>query len=140
MRTSGVTVSVSVSVSVPGLAFGRVLEVDARGPRGVKFGARAEQGCRAQSHRQSDHLVVIEEQRGKLFARVETVAAVGAHGGLDAITHLAQPVDVAPHRAVADAEAFGQEGARPVASSLQQREQREQSRGRGGHASILGRV
>lgn len=63
-------------------------------------------------------------------ARSQAVAAVTAHGRLDVVAHLTEPVDVPPDRTVTGLQARGQEGTRPVASGLEQRQQRQQSRGR----------
>lgn len=46
------------------------------------------------------------------------------------IADVAQPVDIAPHGAHADAQALGRRGAGPVPAGLQQRQQGQQSRGR----------
>ena len=54
-----------------------------------------------QGHGDSDGLVVIEQQWGKVFSRYEAVAAVGAHACLDRVPHLAKSIDVAPDGPVA---------------------------------------
>ena len=59
-------------------------------------------GRRLQGNRQSDDLIVVEQQRRQLAARVEPVAAIRPHRRLNGVAHLAQPFDVATHRAIAD--------------------------------------
>ena len=74
---------------------------------------------RPQSDRDGECLIVVEEERGHVVASFEPVSAVGSHRRLDAVTHLAQPIDVAPHPAIADPEPRRQHRSRPVAPGLQ---------------------
>jgi hypothetical protein len=97
-------------------------------------GTRDRGGLESEGEGERERLVVVEQQRGQIGAGVEAVTAVGPHRRLHVVAHLAQPVDVAAHGAVTDAEPLGQQGAGPISAGLQQRQQRQQSRCRGGHA------
>ena len=72
-----------------------------------------------------DGLGVVEQQRRKLAAVAEPVAAGDAGRGLDRIAERAQFVDVAADRAGADLEAVGELLAGPFPAHLEQRKQCE---------------
>ena len=91
-------------------------------------GSRDGRGLEGDGER--DDLLVVEEQRREFAPGVEVVPAVRPHRGLDAIPHLPESVDVAADRAVADVQPVGEQGTRPVAPRLQEREQLQESGGR----------
>ena len=94
---------------------------------GGLFDASAHGRGRTQRDGDRDGLFVVEEERRQRVAGVEAVSALGAHGGLDAVAHLAETFDVSANRALADVEAGCQQRSRPLAAGLQQRQQAEQS-------------
>ena len=77
----------------------------------------------------------VSRSGGRPGARLEPVAAGAAAHRLDAVAELAQPLDVAAQRALADAEAVDEFARRPVPVALQQGEEFEGPRGGGGHVS-----
>ncbi|MCY1540556.1 hypothetical protein D9M68_762030 [compost metagenome] len=79
-------------------------------------------------HRQC--LVVVQQQRRQRLPRAKRIAARHAAAGVNGVTELAQPVDVAPQRARVHLQPLGQLGACPVAARLQQRQDPQQARGR----------
>lgn len=83
------------------------------------------------SHR--DRLVRVEDQRRQRRTRGEPVPTGGTHRRDHRVPQLAQPVDVASHGPVGDAEPIGQFAARPLPWHLQQGEQTEQAGGGVGH-------
>ncbi|GAA2765656.1 hypothetical protein GCM10010103_46970 [Streptomyces paradoxus] len=87
-------------------------------------------GGGAQADRHGDGLVVVQEQRWEFGTRAQLVAAAGAGAGVDRVAQFAQPVDVPPQGAGADAEPAGQVGAGPLAVGLEQGQQTQQT-GRG---------
>lgn len=91
-------------------------------------------GGRAQAHRDRDGFVVVEQQRRQIRTGAQPVAG-GARGGLHGVAEAAQPVDVAAHGARSDLQSFGQFGAGPVTSGLQEREQSQQACGGFPHGS-----
>ncbi len=82
--------------------------------------AQAGGRLRAQADRDGDPLVVGEQERRQAGARLEPVPAGAAAHRLDAVAELAQPLDVAAQRALADAEAIDEFARRPVPVALQQ--------------------
>lgn len=90
-----------------------------QGPRGRLLDARARPDGDPQRHGQ----LLVEQQWRQLTARFEPVAAVGALDRLHWVTQLAQPVDVAAHCPLADAQPLGEQAARPVTAGLQQGQQ-----------------
>ncbi|GAA4045548.1 hypothetical protein GCM10022233_13900 [Streptomyces shaanxiensis] len=72
-------------------------------------------------------LVVVQQQGWQLGAGAQLVAAARAGAGVDRVAQLAQPLDVAAHRARGDAEACGQVGAGPFPVGLQEGEQPQES-------------
>lgn len=81
-----------------------------------------------QRNGKSDGLLIVEQQWRQPSAGVETVAAIRPLDGMDGIAEFTKTVDVAADGARADLQPFGQQGARPVAAGLQERQQGEQSR------------
>jgi hypothetical protein len=73
-------------------------------------------------HGQGDGLFVVEKQGRKLAARFQAIAAVRPFRSVDAVSHLAESIDVSANRAVGDVKPICQDGARPVPSRLQQRQ------------------
>ncbi|GAA2302461.1 hypothetical protein GCM10010234_51750 [Streptomyces hawaiiensis] len=98
--------------------------------RGLPDTVDALPGGRAQSDRDGDGLVVVQEQRRQFGAGAQLVAAAGAGAGVDRVAEFAQPVDVPAQGAGADAEPAGQVGAGPLAVGLEQGQQTQQT-GRG---------
>lgn len=80
-------------------------------------------GSSLESNRQGDHLVIIEQQGRALITSIHAVAADWPHRRLDVVTHLPEPVDIAPNRPLADTESVSENRTWPVTSSLQQRQQ-----------------
>ncbi|MDA0140326.1 hypothetical protein OJ962_22700 [Solirubrobacter sp. CPCC 204708] len=96
-------------------------------PEGRFRDARPRGGGGLECDRQCDDLLVVEQQRRELAARLQPVAAVRPQRGADAVAHRAQPVDVATDGAVGDLQPLGEHGARPLAPGLQQGQQREET-------------
>ena len=94
--------------------------------------------ARARGRPQADgdrhRLALVEQQRRQRRAGLQPVAARDAAARPHGVAELAQPLDVAAHRALADAEATGELRPRPVAPRLQQRQQLEQACGGLQHA------
>jgi excinuclease UvrABC ATPase subunit len=88
---------------------------------------------RPQADGHGDGLVVVQDERRHGRAGLEPVAAAGPPRRLHRVVELAQALDVAPQRALADVEPVGQLVARPEAMGLQQRQQPQQARRRIGH-------
>src|SRR5690606_34216296 len=86
-----------------------------------------------------DRLVVRQEQRWHGAARFEPVSPGGAGRRLDAVAEFPEPVDVAPDRALRDAQTARQLRARPVPVRLQQIQQGEGPRGGVGHVTETAR-
>ena len=104
-----------------------LLELD-EGPHGGFLDAgHGGAGGGAKADRDRDRLLVIEEQRRHRASGAKPVSAGGAGERLHGVAELAQPLDVAPDRPAGHLEPVGQLVARPVAASLQQREQFQQS-------------
>jgi hypothetical protein len=87
----------------------------------------------AQADDECDRLVVVEHHGGNVRADGEAIPAVDTGFGVDRVAELAQPVDVATHRSLADPEPLRQLTTLPVTVGLQQVEQLEDASGRVRH-------
>ncbi len=77
---------------------------------------------------------------GMAVPAAQPVAAGRPGHRLDGIAELAQALDVPPDRAPRDAQALGQGRARPVAASLQQRQEVEEAAGGVAHGSMVAEI
>ena len=87
----------------------------------------------AQTDRQGDGFVVVEDERRQRGAGGQLIAAVDAAPRVDRVAELAEPVDVAAQGARRDVEALGELVAGPEAVRLQQGEQSQGARAGVGH-------
>ena len=117
-----------------------LLELGERGQRRLGTADEPLGGGHAQADRHGDGLLIGQQQRGHRAAGLEPVAARDARSRLDAVAEVAQPLDVAAHGALRDAEPRRQLGARPVAVRLQQVQERQRARRRIGHASSMPQI
>ncbi len=89
----------------------------------------------AQADGDGHGLLVVEQQRRHGGARHQAIAAVAAHRRAYRIAEVAQPLDVAADGARADLQTRREFAARPVARSLEQGQQVQQSCRGAGHAT-----
>jgi hypothetical protein len=110
-----------------------LLELDERADRGLLDSGHGRAGRGAEADRDRDRLVLVEQQRRHRRPGAQPVPARRPGERLDRVAQAAQPLDVAANRAARHAQALGQLRARPVAPTLEQREQAEQAAGGLGH-------
>jgi hypothetical protein len=92
---------------------------------------------RSQPDRHRHRLLVIQKQRRQGRPRRKPIAAGGCRCRIHRVAQAAKPIDVPPQRAGGHLQAFGNLGARPVASRLKEREQSEQPGGSVQHSYSL---
>ncbi|KFD44437.1 hypothetical protein IU11_02465 [Cellulosimicrobium sp. MM] len=95
-----------------------LLQLGERGRPGLLEARRAGRGPQPDGDR--DGLGVVEQERGQPRPGAEPVPAARAAHRVDGVAELAQAGDVVADRAVADVEALGELGARPVGARLEQ--------------------
>jgi hypothetical protein len=88
--------------------------------RGLLDAADPAGGGGAQGDRDSQRLVVVQQQRWQGLARPQGIAASDPAAGRNRIAQLAQPVDITTQGARMHGQALGQLGPGPMASGLQQ--------------------
>ena len=104
-----------------------LLELDERPHRRFLDAGHRGAGGGAKADGDRNRLLVVEQQRRHRASGAKPVSAGGAGERLHGVAELAQPLDVAPDRPAGHLEPVGQLVARPVAASLEQGEQFQQS-------------
>jgi hypothetical protein len=94
-------------------------------------------GRGAQTDRDGDGFLVVEQQRRQGRAGAEPVSADGAARGQHRIAEAAQALHVRPHGSPAHPEALGEFRTRPVAGGLQEGEEPQQAGGGFQHCSRI---